>query len=445
MSRPADRLLIDGRSVDGPAVDAACRNDALDGRAHLGIVVRTELAVSLVDAGAPSDAGGSFRSLRAVSAAVVRDALRGVMPAVVAAPSTWTGYVLVGAVLLGAALVGCAPAPPTTEETLLVFGSTSTIRIHDPDPARNRAAIGAVAGRLAALEQEWHAWKPSALTELNAALAAGETARVPEQTERLLQRVAPYVKASQGLFDPTLGGLLDLWGFYTDEFPIVSPEPTAAQLDAWLQTRPSFDDLVSEGHTLRSTNPAARIDLAAVAEGAAAEIVFDELARAGIRHALLAMGGDVATLGDAGGRPWRVAIRDPIGGADEVLGVATLAGGEALFVSGNYARFRIGPDGARWPHILDPRSGRPARGVATAVVLGRDPVRADALVTALMVGGVPRFAELLEAFGESCALLLTDQNELLITRGMLDRLELHRQPVLLGRPLELPGDCAGPG
>ena len=64
---------------------------------------------------------------------------------------------------------------------------------------------------------------------------------------------------------------------------------------------------------------------------------------------------------------------------------------------------------------------------------------------ALMVGGVPRFAELLEAFGESCALLLTDQNELLITRGMLDRLELHRQPVLLGRPLELPGDCAGPG
>lgn len=343
--------------------------------------------------------------------------------------------------LLAVLSAACAPSAPTTEETLLVFGGTATIQIHDPDPARNRAAVAAAAERLAALEREWHAWKPSALTALNEALARGETAEMPAQTARLLERIAPYVRASGGLLDPTLGGLLDLWGFYTEAFPITSPEPTADEIEAWLDARPAFDDLHREGPHIRSDNPLARIDLAAVAEGAAAEIVLEELQRAGIRHALLSMGGDVATLGDADGRPWRVAIRDPIGGSEEVLGVATLQAGESLFVSGNYARFRVGPDGARWPHVLDPRSGRPARGVATAVVLGRDPVRADALVTSLMVGGVPRFEALVDAFGESCALLLTDQNELLITRGMLDRLTLHRQPVLLGHPLERPGDC----
>lgn len=345
------------------------------------------------------------------------------------------------ALLLVFVLASCTSTAPTTEEALLVFGGTATIRIHDPDPARNRAAVAAAAKRLAALEREWHAWKPSALTELNEALSRGETAEMSEQTALLLERVAPYVRASGGLLDPTLGGLLDLWGFYTEDFPITSPEPDAAEVEAWLQSRPAFEDLVRDGSSIRSDNAAVRIDLAAVAEGAAAAIVLQELQAAGIRHALLSMGGDVATLGDADGRPWRVAIRDPIGGSDEVLGVATLRAGESLFVSGNYARFRIGPDGARWPHVLDPRTGRPARGIATAVVLGRDPVRADALVTTLMVGGVPRFEALLDAFGETCALLLTDQNELLITRGMLDRLSLRRQPVLLGRPLERPGDC----
>src|SRR5690606_35521339 len=133
------------------------------------------------------------------------------------------------------------------EETLLVCGGTATIRIHEPDPARNRAAVAAAAERLAELEREWHAWKPSVLTALNDALARGETAEMPERTAMLLERVAPYVRASGGLFDPTLGGLLDLWGFYTEDFPITSPEPGAADVDAWLVSRPSFDELRREG------------------------------------------------------------------------------------------------------------------------------------------------------------------------------------------------------
>lgn len=346
--------------------------------------------------------------------------------------------------LLGATglLGGCGSSPTPLSETLLVFGSEAQIQIRDADAEQFRPAIAEAALRMAELEREWHAWKrPSALVEANAALARGESVQLGEATAALLQRIEPMIERSQGLLDPTVGSLLELWGFYSDAFPIEQPAPTAQQLDAWLAQRPRYADLERTGRSLRANNPAVRLDLAAVAEGAAAEELMRMLAAAGVRNALLSMGGDVVAMGDADGRPWRVGIRDPIGGAADALATVELRAGEAMFVSGNYARFRVGPDGARWPHVLDPRTARPALGVATAAVLGRDPVRVDALVTALMVGGVPHFASLLQAFEEPCALLLTDQNELMISRAMLQRLELRRQPVQLGEPVDIAGSC----
>ncbi|HET6603462.1 MAG TPA: FAD:protein FMN transferase [Xanthomonadaceae bacterium] len=339
---------------------------------------------------------------------------------------------------VAAVFSGCAQDPQPVREELLVFGSPATIEVLAADRAHGRAAIAAVARRLELREREWHPWRDSALTRINAALADGRAAPAPASVLRLLEHSRGLHRASDGLFDPAIGSLVALWGFHTGDFPITSAAPDSAAIDRWLESRPTLDALWVESGRVGSDRRDIALDFNAIAEGAACAEAHRVLAANGIVHALVTLGGDLCARGRARGRPWRAALRDPFG---EVLGVVELADGEALFSSGDYHKYRPQPDGARWPHVLDPRTGMPARGAAAVVVLGRDPVLADAAATTLLVGGSERFASLTDAMGVRCAFLLTTEDRLLITRSLHRRIRWHRQPRLLAAPIAASGSC----
>jgi thiamine biosynthesis lipoprotein len=336
------------------------------------------------------------------------------------------------------ALAACTPGSTSRTEELHVFGSITTIELRDAGEEQADAALAEAAALLNQLEREWHAWEPSDLTRINAALAAGESARAPASVLALIARAGPLAEATDGLLDPAVGGLVAAWGFHTSSFPVHSPAPSDRTLAEWRAARPRLSDLSIDGDRLSSRNRQVQLDFGAIAEGAAAEAVIAVFRRHGIRHALVNLGGDVVALGDGDGRPWQVGIRDPFGG---VLGGVALADGEGLFSTGNYNKFRESPSGARWGHILDPRTGHPARGTAAAVVLHPDPILADAGATALYVAGPSGFETLARRLGLGCALMVTDENEMLVTVAMKSRLELVREPVALGAAVDLGGNC----
>jgi FAD:protein FMN transferase len=338
--------------------------------------------------------------------------------------------------------VACQPEAPRLRETIHVFGSEATIEIVGREPQHAASVMAEVAELLNRMHRDWHPWEPGALSTLNAALARGESVPLAETLREPIMRSRPIAMRSDGLFNPAIGRLMQLWGFQTSDYPVSSPPPTEAQLAAWRQRVPSLFDLQFDGDRVSSRNPALQLDFGAIAEGMAAERIAALLRGAGIENALLAIGGDIYALGRPGERPWQVGIRDPFGAADATFAGVALHDGEALFTTGNYTRFRQAPSGARWPHVVDPRSGLPVRGVAAVSVLHDDPVLADAASTALMVAGPARFAELANRLGIRCALLLTDENELLVTLAMSERLRLQRQPVPLGPPLGAPGRCS---
>lgn len=345
----------------------------------------------------------------------------------------WVGLALMW--VLGA----CQREPELQRETLFVFGGEATIDIQGATPNEASAALAAVAERFNEMHRDWHAWEPGALTALNASFARGERTTPPASLRDLVQRSQPLSIRSDGLFDPAIGGLMVLWGFHTSQFPVATPLPSRAQVDAWRAHRPSVADVVVEGDVVYSLNPHVQLDFGGIAEGVAAEEAARVFATHGVRNALLTLGGDVYALGDAGGRPWKVGIRDPYGG---VLASVELADHEALFASGNYNKFRETPSGARWAQVLDTRTGQPVLGSAAVAVLHRDPVLADIAATTLMVGGAARFVELTERLGVRCALLLTDENELMLTAAMEARLTMQREPVRLGPPLGAVGPCS---
>ncbi|HEU0154356.1 MAG TPA: FAD:protein FMN transferase [Arenimonas sp.] len=335
-------------------------------------------------------------------------------------------------------LAGCRGEPPARMERLYVFGTLADVEIRGADAATSGAALAEISALLNQRQAEWHAWEPSDLTRINAALAAGESAPAPASVIALIERSRPLTEASEGLFDPALGGLVAAWGFHTSSFPVLTAPPTDAWLANWREHRPRLDQVMVDGDRVSSRNPAVQLDFGAIAEGLASETILEVLERHGIRHALVGLGGDIVALGDGGGRPWRVGLQDPFGGA---LGSVALAGHEALFSTGNYNKFRESPTGARWPHLLDPRSGRPARGAASVVVLHPDPVRADAAATALFVAGPSGFEHTARRLGLGCVLMVTEENEMLVSVAMAARVDLVRHPVSLGAPLDLGPDC----
>lgn len=336
-----------------------------------------------------------------------------------------------------AALAGCGQPDPE-RKPLPGFGGEATLEIRGVPRAKANSAGAAVAEHLQHYERDWQAWDDGALVEINAAFARGEPAPAPAWIRDLVVRSQALSQRSDGLFDPAVGGLIRLWGFHTRQFPVTTPAPSEAQIEAWLAMRPRITDLRIVGDTLVSANSAVQLDFGAIVDGIAAEESARLLADHGVHDALLSFGGDLYALGRADGEPWQVDIRDPYGGE---FGRVELVGPEALFSSGSYSKYREAPSGARWPHVLDPRIGRPVRGTTAAIVIHRDPVLADVAATALMVGGPARFAELLERLDLRCALLLTQENEMMITAAMAARVQLLREPVLLGAPLGEPGPC----
>jgi FAD:protein FMN transferase len=116
-----------------------------------------------------------------------------------------------------------------------------------------------------------------------------------------------------------------------------------------------------------------RLDPSGLVKGWAVDCAAALLEAAGARRFLIDAGGDVLVRG---GEPWRVGIRHPHE-RDKVAAVIQLADG-AVATSGAYERGE---------HILDPHTGRPARGAVSVTVVGRDLATADAYATAAFAMG----------------------------------------------------------
>jgi len=328
---------------------------------------------------------------------------------------------------LGAALLGlaaCAPEPPS-RDAWPVFGSTAELQLpSDTDETRRVDALRALDSLWQQRERDWHAWEPSALTGFNDALVAQGEAIAPPALRDLIGHSRPLVQTSGHAFDPGVGRLVASWGFHTSIYPIRTPPPDDAVLAAWAARPDSLDDLHCDADwRCTSTAPLLRLDFNAMAEGLALQEGAAELRARGIEHALMNLGGDVLALGHNDGAPWRVGLDDGEGG---VLGGVSLRNGEAFMSSGRYAKYRASPEGERWPHVLDPRTGRPVTGARLSAVLHPDPVVADAAATALMVAGPEGFERTVRGMALGCALLVDAEGRAWITRGMAARFEWSR-------------------
>lgn len=325
-----------------------------------------------------------------------------------------------GAVLLALTLSGCSE-PPAHKADFFVFGTVVEVTLAGADESQASAAFGELQHLFQHLHHAWHPWEPGSLTEINHAFARGRPIEAEPGIIELLRAAQDFEQRTAGRFNAAIGRLVALWGFHTSDFPVHGAPPDPAVIASLVDLRPSALAIEIQGTTLRDRSGHVQLDFSGLAKGLAVDRACALLRQLGIDSALVSAGGDLRGFGNRLGRPWRIGIRNPLGGA---IGTIELGGDEAVFTSGNYERFRLDEENARYAHILDPRTGWPAEDVMAATVIASEGMRADAAATALVVAGIANWREVAEPMGIDAVLLTDEVGHIYATPAMQHRLEL---------------------
>ncbi len=321
--------------------------------------------------------------------------------------------------LLLLALAACgAGGGETRKDIFNVFGTVVEVTIRDADEATASAAVGEIRAAFARMHRDWHAWKPGELSRLNAAFAQGRAMKVSPFLLPLIRQAKRYEEMSDGLFNPAIGRILELWGFHADE-PPKGIRPPLEKIRRVAAMHPSMRDVVIRGDVVSSANPAVALDFGGFAKGEAVDRAMKILKRHGIRNAIVNAGGDLNVIGRHGDRPWRAGIRHPKHWG--VIATIELKDGEALYTSGNYERYRE-YRGVRYNHIIDPRTGMPVNHIISATVLHTSGALADAAATALTVAGPDDWPRIARRMGIEHAMLVDENGAVYITPAMKARI-----------------------
>lgn len=251
--------------------------------------------------------------------------------------------------------------------------------------------------------------------------AAGkEAVAVSAETLTVAQAALEYSRLSEGAFDPTIAPLLNIWGFWDQRYRVPGPGEIEAVL-------PLVDYRLLEIDRKRGTvylpEAGMSLDLGGIAKGYIVDRGMAVLSRAGIKHAFLNAGGDIALLGTKpDGDPWRIGVRHPRE-ENEYIALIPLSGG-AVVTSGDYERTFV-EDSVRYHHILDPSTGQPALSLSSVTIVAPTAMEADALSTAVFVLGPRRGMALVEQLSGVEAVLVTADMEILISTGLQDTIMLQ--------------------
>lgn len=216
---------------------------------------------------------------------------------------------------------------------------------------------------------------------------------------KVLSLSMDIAKKTSGKFDPTIGPLVNLWGFGPDSKRKV---PSDIDLEK-AKSIVGFDKLKLSGSSISKSVEGLYLDLSASAKGFAVDKVAEYLESLGSKNYMVEIGGEVRTSGSKGGKMWKIAIESPhptdaTKSYQKILKLTK----HAVATSGNYRNF-FEQGGKKYGHTIDFRTGKPTEHtLASVTVVHPDScAKADAWATAMMVMGPVQGLEFAEKNGIS--------------------------------------------
>ena len=208
---------------------------------------------------------------------------------------------------------------------------------------------------------------------------------ISEESVELIARCLDYSRASEGAFDITVGKVVRVWGFYKGSGEI----PASWELDrARKQVGYKGIELDGEARTVRFAKSGLELDPGGIGKGYAVQRIAEMLESYGIPAAMISAG--TSSMYGIGAPPmepkgWKVEVQDPRG--NNAPAATIYLRDRSMSTSGSYEKF-FRAEGKTYSHLIDPRSGMPAQGVAQVAVVADSALDSEAWTTALFVNGL---------------------------------------------------------
>lgn len=330
-------------------------------------------------------------------------------------------------------LTSCTNEPAARQAKFFAFGTEIDVSLFGVEAEAADNTVAVLEAAFTNVNDTWHAWQPSTLTNINNAISQGESIPVSDEVTALINQAKSLAIKSDHLFNPAAGKLFELWGFHNDAWFESRPPPSQQTITRWLQTQPSMTQISIDNGILSSENPHIKLGFGAFAKGHAVDSAIRALKQQGINNAIVNIGGDLRAIGTHGRRPWIIGIRHPR--HESILGSIALHDDESVFTSGDYERF-FEYNGTRYPHILNPKTGWPANQAISVTVLHSNASEADAAATALFVAG-HRWPTIAASLGINHVMLVRPDGEIEMSPLMAERIRLTDQSKsIIIRPIE---------
>lgn len=289
------------------------------------------------------------------------------------------------------ALAACKIRNPVVTLSGTTMGTTYNIVAIDAESALNRDDLkSAVEGALFEVNAQLSNWDPvSEVSTFNRSTATG-LIEASDAMRTVVAGAQAVHSASDGVFDITMGPLIEAWGFGATGMAGRTPSDAAIAAAA---ESVGIDKIALAEGGLTKAAPGTELFLSAIGKGYGVDRLAGALDSLGVENYMVEIGGDLITKGrNADGTPWQIGIETPTvgGGVEQIAAVS----GFGMATSGDYRNY-FEVDGQRYSHLLDARTGRPiTHRTASATVLTNTAMMADAWATAMLILGRERGMEI---------------------------------------------------
>jgi FAD:protein FMN transferase len=319
----------------------------------------------------------------------------------------------------------CSPTQKLNpvEQTRILMDTFVQVQIFDQDKSDDdlKKIIEATFLRIKEIDSITNNYNDSSLISFINRNAGSKPVELDSVLENLIQTSDKISKKSNGMFDITIGGIKRLWNFSSDQHKV----PDYIEIKKGLE----FVDyrlITVNNHKIEFSSSGIEIDLGAIAKGFAIDEAIRVLKYNNIKDAMVNAGGDLRAFCSEFTRGKRkVWIRHPRID-NKRFGYFQMDNG-SVATSGDYERYFF-EDSIRYHHILNPKTGYPAKKCLSATVLTENATMADALSTTIFVLGPNEGINFVEKIVGVEAIILFEKNgnlDFVVSSGLKERFILN--------------------
>jgi len=225
----------------------------------------------------------------------------------------------------------------------------------------------------------------------------GETGvKVDSYFKEVFSKSKQIFEDTDGYFDPTVGNLVNAWGF--------GPEKPLNDLDAnrvkELMQFVGLDKVAIKNNSVVKQFPETYLDFNSIGKGYGLDVIGRFLESKRVDNYLVEIGGEIRLKGTKPeGKLWTVQIENPNTDGSRSAYTNLKLTNKSMASSGNYRKFRIANDGQKYVHTINPKTGYATESnlLAATVIAELDCADVDAYATSFMAMGLEKTKEFLES------------------------------------------------